>query len=263
MAKANGNRVESELMKDETISLLLQLNRSFYDELGPSFSLTRGQIQPGVKQLLPAMLEKPRILDLGCGNGTLAEALALAGYNGKYLGVDGSQSLLGFAEERARQYPLLMAEFWQADLLDEAFYGSISVQAWPLIVCFATLQHFPSQPAHLAFFTQAAKLLEAGGELMLSCWQIHNSERLVKHIQPWSKVGISPEDLETGDLLMDWRGQDSPVPGLRYVHEFREDELTALGEAVGMQLQESFYSDGREGNLALYQIWKKSEEILE
>ncbi len=147
MAKAISNRVESNLMKNETISLLRQLNRTFYNELGPSFSVTRGQIQPGVKRLLPAMLEKPSILDLGCGNGTLAEALALAGYKGAYLGLDGSQSLLTFAEGRARQYPLLKADFRQADLLDKAVYSGISEQGWPLVVCFATLQHLPSQSA--------------------------------------------------------------------------------------------------------------------
>ncbi len=257
------NRLEFNAMKNEMISILRQINRTFYDELGPSFSVTRGQIQPGVKRLLPTMLEQTRVLDLGCGNGTLAEALALANYAGAYVGLDGSQSLLGFAEERLRQYPLLRAEFQQADLLAGQFQDIYMEQSWPLIVCFATLQHLPSQQAHLAFFKQAAQALEPNGQLMLSCWQIHNSERLVKHIQPWSIVGLDPEDLDAGDLLMDWRGQDSQIPGLRYVHEFSEAELKVLGERAGLALTETFYSDGREGNLALYQIWRKNEEVLE
>ncbi len=249
-------------MNSETASLLRALNRSFYDELGPSFSVTRAQIQPGVKRLLPVMLAQPKILDLGCGNGTLAEALALSNYEGEYLGVDGSPSLLGFARERARRYPMLRAEFIQADLL-EAEDPRINGQKWALITCFAALQHLPSQAAHLAFFKNTARIMEDGGKLMLSCWQIHNSPRLVAHIQDWSKVGLKPEDLETGDILMDWRRQDSQISGLRYVHEFRDEELKALGEAAGLHLQESFFSDGKEGNLALYQIWTKTEDSLE
>lgn len=263
MVNTAGYRVELILMNSTTVSLLRQINRTFYEELGPSFSVTRGQIQPGVKRLLPTLLNQPKILDLGCGNGTLAEALALSDYEGAYLGVDGSQSLLGFAVESTRQYPLLKAEFRQADLLDGTLNTSFAGQLFPQIVCFATLQHLPSQAAHQVFFKTAAQLLEPGGSLMLSCWQIHNSERLIAHIQDWGKVGLKTEDLEVGDLLMDWRGQDSQILGLRYVHEFREEELKTLGEATGLTLQETFYSDGREGNLALYQTWTKSEGSLE
>ena len=250
-------------MNNETISLLRQINRTFYEEHGPSFSNTRGQVQPGIKKLLPLMLEQPKILDLGCGNGTLAEALALSNYEGKYLGVDGSLALLGFARERTRQYPMLKAEFLKADLLDESLIPDLTGQSFPLIVCFATLQHLPSQAAQQAFFNHMAWMLDHGGKLMLSSWQIHNSERLIGHIQDWSKVGLKPEDLDTGDLLMDWRGQDSQITGLRYVHEFREEELRSLGEAAGLKLDETFYTDGKEGNLALYQTWTKVEEYLE
>jgi 2-polyprenyl-3-methyl-5-hydroxy-6-metoxy-1,4-benzoquinol methylase len=250
-------------MNSETISLLRQINRSFYDEHGPSFSVTRAQIQPGVKKMLPEMLGLPEILDLGCGNGTLAEALALSNYEGEYVGLDGSQSLLGFAAERLQPYPLMKANFHFADLLDEALAANLAGRRFPLITCFATLQHLPSHTCHLQFFKTATRLLEPGGRLMLSCWQIHNSQRLIRHILDWSTVGLTAEDLEVGDLLMDWRGQDSQKPGLRYVHEFREEELKALGEAAEMNLQETFYSDGREGNLALYQTWTKSEVTLE
>ena len=250
-------------MNNETVSLLRQLNRTFYNALGPSFSVTRAQIQPGVKKLLPEMLGQPEILDLGCGNGTLAEALALSNYEGQYIGLDGSQSLLGFAAERLQPYPLMKANFHFADLLDEALTTNLAGRHFPLITCFATLQHLPSHTNHLQFFKNTAQLLEPGGRLMISCWQIHNSQRLIRHILDWSMVRLTVEDLEAGDLLMDWRGQDSQKPGLRYVHEFREQELKALGEAAGLALQEIFYSDGREGNLALYQTWTKSEVTLE
>ena len=250
-------------MNNETVSLLRQLNRTFYNALGPSFSVTRAQIQPGVKKLLPEMLGQPEILDLGCGNGTLAEALALSNYEGQYIGLDGSQSLLGFAVERLQPYPLMKANFHFADLLDEALAANLAGRRFPLITCFATLQHLPSHTSHLQFFKSAAQLLEPGGRLMLSCWQIHNSQRLTRHILDWSTVGLTAEDLEPGDLLMDWRGQDSQKPGLRYVHEFRDDEMNGLGKAAGLTQDGTFYSDGGEGNLALYQTWTKSEVTLE
>lgn len=250
-------------MDIETIILLRTLNRNFYDELGPSFSVTRAQIQPGVKILLPEMLAQPKILDLGCGNGTLAEALALSNYEGQYLGVDGSQTLLSFAKERLQPYPLMRARFELADLLDSALADKLAVETYPLIVCFATLQHLPSSTNHQKFFMNARQMLAPGGQLMLSCWQIHNSQRLIRHILDWSVVGLRSEELEKGDLLMDWRSQDLQKPGLRYVHEFSAEELQTLGEQAGLHLSNSFYSDGGEGNLALYQTWTTSEATLD
>ena len=47
------------------------------------------------------------------------------------------------------------------------------------------------------------------------------------------------------------------------MHEFCEDELKSLGEAVSLTPDGTFYSDGAEGNLALYQTWTKSEATLE
>jgi len=39
------------------------------------------------------------------------------------------------------------------------------------------------------------------------------------------------------------------------VHTFNEAGLTHLAEAAGFTVQESFYSDGKSGDLALYQVW--------
>jgi hypothetical protein len=61
--------------------------------------------------------------------------------------------------------------------------------------------------------------------------------------------------LDEGDVLLDWRAGE--VIGLRYVHTFSEDGLTQLAESVGFEVLETFYSDGRTGDLALYQVWEK------
>ncbi|MEA4812997.1 MAG: class I SAM-dependent methyltransferase [Anaerolineaceae bacterium] len=245
-------------MQSETMDRLKQINQRFYELHAPSFSLTRSKIQPGVEALLPLMLAADSILDLGCGNGTFAEALAKVGFKGRYMGLDGSLALLGAAKDRLGRFRALCAQFEQADLSSPSFLCMPFTQHFPLITCFAALHHLPSHPLHLAFFDAVQKRLAKGGRFILSCWQISHSARLLKHIQDWSLVGLDPQSLEPGDLLMDWRGQDPHNPGLRYVHEFTEEELADLGKQAGLQLEQSFLSDGKEGNLALYQIWKKA-----
>jgi hypothetical protein len=84
-------------------------------------------------------------------------------------------------------------------------------------------------------------------------WQFLNSERLRSRIQPWQAAGLSEDDVEPGDYLLDWRqgGQ-----GLRYVHHFSLEELAELADATGFQIAESFHSDGDGARLGLYQIWR-------
>ena len=71
---------------------------------------------------------------------------------------------------------------------------------------------------------------------------------------PWAEVGLAPEDVDEGDVLLDWRASDQV--GLRYVHTFSEASLTRLAEQAGFKVNESFLSDGKPGNLALYQVWR-------
>ena len=43
------------------------------------------------------------------------------------------------------------------------------------------------------------------------------------------------------------------------MHHFSEAELAALAEGAGFEVVETFLSDGAEGNLGLYQVWKPIE----
>jgi tRNA (uracil-5-)-methyltransferase TRM9 len=57
---------------------------------------------------------------------------------------------------------------------------------------------------------------------------------------------------------MDWRAEingGTTAGGLRYVHIFSESELSDLAATSGFDVSEKFYSDGKEGNLGLYQTW--------
>ncbi|HNB51067.1 MAG TPA: hypothetical protein PK530_03960, partial [Anaerolineales bacterium] len=88
---------------------------------------------------------------------------------------------------------------------------------------------------------------------ILSNWQFLNSPRWVARIQLWERVGLTTEDVAPNDYLLDWRRGGE---GLRYVHHFSEDELAKLAQDTGFEVTETFHSDGAEGNLGLYQIWR-------
>ena len=192
------------------------------------------------------------ILDLGCGNGEFARELARRNHQGRYLGVDFSVPLLREAELFSESFP---AQFIQWDLTKlSALSSQLSVEGgWNLVTAFAVLHHIPSTELRLEILRMAHRLLQKEGRLIHSNWQFLNSEKLKARIQPWESVGIKDAEVDAGDYLLDWRNGGE---GLRYIHAFEESELKELAKASGFRIIDMFHSDGKGGDLGLYQIWK-------
>ena len=246
-------------MDSQTQKMLLEINRKFYEQNAGSFSKTRRNVQPGVRRLIASIPQNARLLDLGCGNGNFALALAHAGFEGSYIGIDGSHA---FIQEAQQAVALLKTtaefRFQAADLASQDWARAFQPESFDRITCFAVLQHLPGKALHQAIFKHSALLLRSGGQLMLSAWQVFQSPTLTARILPWEMADIDPKQVEPGDILLDWRaGPASEQPACRYVHVFTSEELIALGEAAGLSLNSEFYSDGKNQRLALYQVWEK------
>jgi len=238
-------------VKPDITQRLLALNRKFYSDFGHQFSATRGRIQPGVRRILDSLNGDETILDLGCGNGELARTLAREGHRGAYLGLDFSLPLLSDAVSVPDGFS---TEFREVDLTQlSVISDQLSVTGgWSLVTAFAVLHHIPSRDLRLDILRTIHGLLAPGGRFIHSNWQFLNSPRLRQRVQKWSEVGLTESDLDANDYLLDWR---SGGTGLRYVHHFSEAELANLAESSGFRIVESFYADGKEGNLAIYQQW--------
>lgn len=241
-------------MNEEEQIKLLKLNQGFYEQYAASFSATRGRIQPGVRRLLKKINPEASILDVGCGNGTLARALAAGGFSGQYLGVDMSEGLLAKAAEGLKEQSQGDFRFRQVDLANPDWVESIPSGPFDWLAAFAVLHHIPGKNLRERTVAAFTRLVSPEGRVAVSVWQWQHSPRLRKRILPWSEVGMDAEELESGDVLLDWRAGETV--GLRYVHTFDESELSKLGQSGGFRVQETFFSDGKPGNLALYQVWQ-------
>lgn len=235
-------------MNPNTAARLIELNRDFYDRFGDSFSATRQRLQPGVNKILDHIGENDSVLDLGCGNGHFLHAIRESGHKAALLGVDFSLPLLRDAESTQG------VEFREVDLTKlSAFSDQLMVDGpWSIVSMFATLHHIPSNEIRLDILGTVKKLLKPDGKFYISNWQFLNSEKLKARIQPWGRVGLTDEDVEEGDYLLDWR---SGGEGLRYAHHFSAEELHGLADQAGLRVIESFTSDGENGKLGLYQTW--------
>jgi tRNA (uracil-5-)-methyltransferase TRM9 len=123
-----------------------------------------------------------------------------------------------------------------------------------VITAFATLHHIPSRELRLRLLQTVHSLLAPSGRFIHSNWQFLNSDKLRGRVQPWERIGLSAQAVDAGDYLLDWRRGGE---GLRYVHQFSEEELSGLATESGFDIAETFYSDGEGGRLGLYQVWKK------
>ncbi|MFZ3069918.1 MAG: class I SAM-dependent methyltransferase [Anaerolineaceae bacterium] len=248
-------------MDKATQQALIALNLEFYDSCAQSFSATRQKVQPGVRKLLERILSDATLLDLGCGNGNFARKLAAQGFTGHYLGLDGSaafiqeaQALLSSVSSRA------VFTFHQADLTTPDWASGLSSASFDVITAFAVLHHLPGEDLPRQIFQQAWDLLKPTGHFFLSVWQVQNSPRLCSHSLPWSSIEIDSHELSANDLLMDWRGDAANShTAMRYVHLFSPLELQNLGTSSGLVMEDEFFSDGKQGDLALYEGWSKAQ----
>jgi SAM-dependent methyltransferase len=199
-------------------------------------------------------------LDLGCGSGALAVEWLQAGRQSAYFGVDFSKSLLEEAELAVSSLPgHERVSFSQVDLASPDWTRRLP-GGFTGVLSFAVLHHLPSQEMRRRLVREVSNLLPPGGRFFLSVWQFQNSPKLLARRIAWEQAGLHFEDLEPGDTLLDWRAADTQKAGnigLRYIHQFRQDELVELAQSAGFQVAETYDSDGQGGRLGLYQVWVK------
>lgn len=244
-------------MQPETISVLLDLNRRFYEQFGVEFAQTRQRIQNGVRRILDSLPDSGAWLDLGCGSGSLAAAWVEAGRTSAYLGVDFSEALLAEAR-KALPCEAPAVSFRQANLADPGWAEGIS-GPFTGAMAFAVFHHLPSHHLRAGILRQVRGLLAPGSRFYHSEWQFQHAPRLMARRLPWSTIGLEDSALEPGDTLLDWRfhlpGKEEQT-GLRYVHLFNEEELAELASETGFRIVYQFESDGQGGKLGLYQAWE-------
>jgi tRNA (uracil-5-)-methyltransferase TRM9 len=244
-------------MRTEVSNRLSRINLEFYQTFAGEFSETRQRLQPGVERLLDQLPSRADILDLGCGNGELAQRLLLNGYRGRYLGIDSSESMVGIARSRAEGESIAfeVLDITRPDFLQasEVQKHILSFETLHFVLAFAVLHHIPGAEQRRRILTSIGAHLSRGARFMISNWNFLQSEKWIARIVPWEQVGLTDEEVEPGDYVLDWRRGGR---GLRYVHHFTEDELAGLANQTGFQVIDAFYSDGEGGKLGIYQVWE-------
>ncbi|MBN1877158.1 MAG: class I SAM-dependent methyltransferase [Anaerolineae bacterium] len=235
-------------MHRKVINLLNNLNRTFYDDLAEIFTASRGTTEPGLERVFAQIQPGARVLDLGCGQGRVA-AMLPAGC--EYTGIDFSTEMLAIAERSTNGELFAVApRFITGDLLDPT-WPALVPGSYDWIILRAVLHHIPGAENRQAIVKYAAGRLASAGRLLLANWQFLEIERLRRRLLPWDVVGLSPDDVEPGDYLLNWQREGY---GIRYVHWIDEDETDILATHAGLTIESQFRADGHHNNLTLYAV---------
>ena len=231
-------------MKAEVVGRLLALNRAFYDGLAEAFARSREEPQPGFDRLLQELSEpRPRVLDVGCGEGRFGRFLQAHQAIEAYTGVDFSAELLGRAESR------VAGRFVRRDLSRPGCLSGLG--EFEVVACLAALQHIPGRANRRRLLREMKAHLATDGRIFLSTWQFLDNQRQRRKVVPWQQVGLAAADVEHDDYLLTWQRGGT---GLRYVCLIDADEMAALAGESGLRILKHFRSDGREGDLNLYTV---------
>ncbi len=236
-------------MQQDLVRRLLDLNQEFYQIFAAPFSETRARVQPGVKVAIEDLESDANVIDLGCGNGSLANELAHNRHGGLYLGLDSSNYLVNEAIAGSK-HP--NSTFEIVDLVKFPWSDSIS-DRFDRVFAFALIHHIPSVELRGQFLEEIHRIILPDGILVFSIWNFLASAKLRSRIVPWAELGLDESQLEAGDYLLDWKRGGY---GLRYVHAFEDDELVRLAADTGYKVIDQYVSDGDGGNLGLYHVWR-------
>lgn len=205
----------------------------------PDFSRRMFELLPGVLELFEARPQ--RVLDVACGEGTFAVAMAGAGYD--VTGIDDSERMLQYARKLAKKEKV-RAKFHKQDMRSLSF-----VNEFDLVTCwFDSLNYLLELKDLCHTFAGVARALQAGGLFIFDLntiyglavtWQSEGC--FVQADRPKLFEVLRPEyDYETNIATLQITGFKKTADGWRRMDEkhrergYTLEEITACVEQAGL-----------------------------
>jgi tRNA (uracil-5-)-methyltransferase TRM9 len=216
-------------MRPDIAQKLLTKVKQDYASISSGFDATRQQSWGEFDFFTPYLEQGTDILDLGCGNGRLYDALK--DYDISYTGVDNNVSLLEHAKNSHPKVAFLEADMLELPFPDESFDNIWSI---------ASFHHIPSRELRLRALHEMERVLRPAGHLIITTWNLWQ-KKYRKHV--WralmKKLKFGPYDWN--DTFIPWGSEGKT---LRYYHAFRMKELRQEVEDAGFVINEAFHSRG-------------------
>lgn len=233
---------------------LIKKTKEDFDKIAESFSESRSQLWPELKELKKHIKDGKRVLDLGCGNGRLFSVFGGSAFGGEYVGVDASPKLI----EKAREKYGNGDRFKVANILELPFADNHFGSIWAV----AVFHHIPSVKLRLKALEEMRRVLKKDGKIIMTCWNLYQSRYLMILLKfTFRKLlglsspripGVVRGKLDFKDVFIPWKGTRVQ----RYYHAFTECELKKLFQKARFRVEELKYlkRSGKKVNILIIGI---------
>ena len=239
-------------MNPQLVKQLVALNQAFYSRFANEFSETRSSAQTRLNRIVKYVPDGATVLEIGCGNGRLAERLDREARPLTYVGVDAAREMIEISNARRAGLSFVRAEFRVADITEPGWNRELPHAPFDIVVALAVLHHIPSSELRGQVLRDVHAVLAPGGTFVLTNWQFLNNDRMRKKIEEWGTVGIDERELEMGDALLRWKRGGTAY---RYCHWLSKTEVEELAAQSGFQVVRQFFADA---DLNLYSVLKRT-----
>jgi len=233
-------------MKKEYAEYLINKTKQDYNLIAGDYARTRAFIPDDIKELADFTQSGEKILDLGCANGRLWEALQEKKVD--YFGVDISEKLIAIAKDK---YP--EAKFQIADALNLSFPDNFFDKVFSISV----LHNIPSADFQLQYLKETNRVLKNGGFLVLRVWDFWKRKIFPALLLKYTFLKIiGSSRLDFKDVFLPWKDSKGKIMIQRYFHCFTKKELENLAKRAGFKIKKS-WRGGEDPRTNIYLIAEK------
>jgi SAM-dependent methyltransferase len=224
-------------MNKATEKKLLALVKASYTQIADDFNDSRKkQIWPELVKLagdIDDSLRRQNVLDVGCGNGRLAELFKDRKID--YLGVDSCPELVNLAKQNYGDH-FALGDILSLSLLKEFNFD--------YVFCVAVLHHLPGWQLRLEALKQLKSKIKANGTIIITVWNLWGQKKYRRLIlKYWLLKLLKKNQMDFGDIVFNWKNSQGQPTGERYYHAFTERELAKLAKAADLVIDKLYKDD--------------------